>query len=154
MSDESNNQKKAVFGINRGSRIRDISDGTTHTMMVGEYLRGQSDYRGCYWDVHPGGSSLFTRTTPNSSVPDILVEDKYWCEPQHNLPTMNLPCIKSTGGSSFRGDTTATARSRHPGVVQVLMADASVQTVNDEIDLLLWRQLAAIADGSVIVGEF
>ncbi len=143
LADEENPLKKAVFGIGRGSRIRDISDGTTHTMMMSEYLRGREDYRGCYWDQHPGGSGLYTMNTPNSSVKDILLGDGLWC---FDEPLQNLPCENTT---DYR-DTTVTARSQHPGIVQVLMADASVQTVNDEISLTLWQQLAAIADGSVI----
>jgi prepilin-type processing-associated H-X9-DG protein len=42
-----------------------------------------------------------------------------------------------------------TARSFHPGGVQVAMVDGSGQSVNDDIDLLVWRALSTRAGGEV-----
>jgi prepilin-type N-terminal cleavage/methylation domain-containing protein len=46
-----------------------------------------------------------------------------------------------------------TARSHHPGVVNASLLDGSVQTINDEIDLAVWRALATRA-GDEVVGDY
>jgi prepilin-type processing-associated H-X9-DG protein len=45
------------------------------------------------------------------------------------------------------------ARSRHPGGVNVVMADGSVQFFSDEVDLRTWQALASI-DGNEVLGTF
>jgi hypothetical protein len=42
-----------------------------------------------------------------------------------------------------------TSRSYHPGSVQVAMMDGSGQTINDNIDMLVWRSMATRAGGEV-----
>jgi len=41
-------------------------------------------------------------------------------------------------------------RSRHPGGVNVCMADGSVHFVQDTIDLTLWQDLISIDGGEVV----
>ena len=153
VGDEGNSLKRAAFGINRGAKIRDIVDGTSNTMVMAEYLRGTpTDLRGDFWTFQAGGACLFTRVTPNSSAPDVLVPNREWCNgPEHDLPNKNLPCIQSN--TSNWGDTTAASRSRHPGGVHTLLADGSVQFVSESVDLLIWRGLATIGGGEIL-GEF
>ncbi|WP_315853045.1 H-X9-DG-CTERM domain-containing protein [Gimesia fumaroli] len=43
--------------------------------------------------------------------------------------------------------------SRHTGGVQVILGDASVRFISENINLQLWRNLVWINDGEVI-GEF
>ena len=43
-----------------------------------------------------------------------------------------------------------TARSHHPGVVNVAMMDGSVRAVVDGIDLTVWRALSTRSGGEVI----
>ncbi len=141
----------AAFGLNRGSRIRDIVDGTSHTMLMSEYLTGvestPADVRGFFMTCQAGGSLLFTKTTPNSSAPDVLVGWGYnWCRTGMNRPDLNLPCAP---GFSPPITNTATARSRHPGGVHVLSADGSVRFVGDTIGIDIWRAMVTIDGGEV-----
>jgi hypothetical protein len=46
------------------------------------------------------------------------------------------------------------ARSRHPGGVHVLLADATVRFVGNDIALRTWQALASIQGGEVIPGDF
>jgi hypothetical protein len=46
-----------------------------------------------------------------------------------------------------------TARSLHPGGVQLLTGDGAVHFVSESIDLATWRALSTINRGEV-VGEF
>jgi len=56
-------ERLAAFGFNRGARFREILDGTSHTMLMSEYLTGvQSppDLRGYFFTAQAGGTMLFT----------------------------------------------------------------------------------------------
>ena len=142
--------QRAVFAFNRVVRLNDIQDGTSNTMAMGEYLTGvpQDEYswdvRGLHWIDLPGFSQLYTRSTPNSSSPDLFYLKRY-C---HNRPSLNLPCAFAP-----LAETTAASRSRHPGGVNVVMADGSVRFINQTIDLKTWQALGSIASGEV-VGDF
>jgi prepilin-type N-terminal cleavage/methylation domain-containing protein/prepilin-type processing-associated H-X9-DG protein len=138
--------KQAAFGFNYGARLNDITDGTSNTMVFGEYLTGLPqdeapfDFRGVPWIDFPGCSQLYTQSTPNSSSPDLFHPGKY-C---YNAPELNLPCAASSGDQ-----TTATARSRHPGGVNVLLADGSTRFISQAINLETWQALGSIASGEV-----
>ncbi len=149
--------QRGAFGINFGARLKDISDGTSHTMIFGEYLRSTGlivsgsgpEQRGMLWQSdEPGGGSLFTASTPNSSTPDVFYP-VWWCPTQLTLQAMllqNQPCVT---GSSAGVDHTATVRSRHPGGVLVTLGDGSVQFVDQSIDLATWQTLCTISGGEV-----
>ena len=139
----------AAFGLNRGSSFRNIRDGTTNTMVMAEYLTGiPEDVRGYFWTCQAGGGMLFTKLTPNSSAADVLVGwDDNWCPEGHDRPELNLPCRKGLFPPS---NGTAGARSRHPGGVHVLLADASVQFVNESIDIVVWKGMATIDGGEAL----
>jgi prepilin-type processing-associated H-X9-DG protein len=151
----------ASFGLNWGARIRDVTDGTSNTMMMGEYLTGtHDDYRGFIWSDKTGGSQLWTELTPNSRLPDRLspttppppLATKPWCK---NAPELNLPCVNgvSEAGGLANLDHTAASRSRHEGGVHILLADGSVRFTSENVDLRVWRGLATI-QGAEISGEF
>jgi prepilin-type processing-associated H-X9-DG protein/prepilin-type N-terminal cleavage/methylation domain-containing protein len=140
--------KRAVFGVNYGARLGDIQDGTSNTMALGEYLTGlpkdeaPNDARGHHWlDIQ---SQLYTQSAPNSSTPDLIFPD-IRC---YNRPELNLPCAASP-----LDQVTATSRSRHPGGVNILMADGSVRFVEETIKLATWQALGTIASGEVL-GDF
>jgi prepilin-type N-terminal cleavage/methylation domain-containing protein/prepilin-type processing-associated H-X9-DG protein len=142
--------QQTAMGYNFGARIGDITDGTSNTMVMGEYLRSTGDsmdQRGMIWQSdEPGGGHIYANLSPNSGV-DIFYPS-WWCI---NAPQRNLPC---TTGSTGGNDHTATARSLHSGGVNVVLADGSVRFVSNSVDLIgAWRPLATIAGGEV-VGNF
>lgn len=141
--------RRSAFGFNFGARIGEILDGTSCTMVFGEYLTGvpeggaQEDFRGAVWIDIPGLSQIYTRSTPNSTSPDVF----FPAGRCFNRPELNLPCTIAS-----KEESTAAARSRHPGGVHVLMGDGSVQFVNESISLAVWRALGTIAGGEVASG--
>ena len=138
-----------VFGINRGAKIRDITDGTSHTLMMVEYLTGtERDNRGWFWTTQASASIIFAWSTPNSSSPDILCGAT--CGPNSNLPEMNLPCFFNGHTASDFYQRTATSRSQHPGGVNVVLCDGSVHFINDGIYRDQWRAMGTINGGEVI----
>jgi prepilin-type N-terminal cleavage/methylation domain-containing protein/prepilin-type processing-associated H-X9-DG protein len=135
---------KACFGFNYGARISEFQRGTSNSMIVGEYLTGLPkveapyDIRGILWYPFPGCSQIYTQSAPNSSTPDLIFPGDPYC---YNRPDRNLPCAPAPDDQAA-----ATARSRHPGGVQVLLGDGSVHFIEQTIDLLVWQQMGAIAN--------
>jgi prepilin-type N-terminal cleavage/methylation domain-containing protein len=141
---------RAAFGMNYGARWGDFRDGTSNSVVMAEYVRGitsgpqaQRDFRGGVWFDQPGYSQLFTRNTPNSSVPDQIYGG--YC---NHLPELNRPCTDSDNN----GSDTASSRSMHPGGVGVVRGDGSVHFLTDNVDLTVWRALGSIQGGEVLAG--
>ena len=52
---------RTIFGVNRTTRFRDITDGTTKTIAMVEYLTGTpGDLRGWFWTAQAGAALVFT----------------------------------------------------------------------------------------------
>ena len=120
-------------------------------MIIGEYLKGISgdnnEYRGVHWYDHVGTSQIFTATGPNSTDRDFLYP--LWCTGKLNLPRLNLPCRPGRPAPAVK-TIMAASRSRHPGGVQVGMADGSARFVPDSIDLTVWQAMGSIKGGEVV----
>jgi len=67
----------------------------------------------------------------------------------HHISTPNRPSCNH-GRDDFRGRAVVTASSRHPGGVNLLLADGSARFVRDAIDPRAWQALGTLAGGEVI----
>lgn len=133
-----------AFGINFGAKLQQISDGTSNTMIMGEYLRSRgasNDQRGLHWGDQPGYGHIYATSNPNTSTPDIIYQG--WCDHQ---PSLNMPCISGNSGP----DNTAASRSRHAGGVNALLGDGSVRFIGNGISNTTWRAAVTIAGGEAI----
>jgi len=147
----------AAFAVGKSVRFRDMSDGTSNTLMLGEYLTGlpdteaPDDQRGQFWNEDAASSWVFTYTTPNSSVLDQIwytsgmTPLSVLSRPELNLPYAN-PVYQAN--NEFNA-----ARSRHIGGVFVVLGDGSVRFVSDTISLATWQALGGINEG-VPVGAY
>ena len=113
-------------------------------MLTSEVLVGQGfDLRGFSWWF--GGSSFKLYLVPNSTFPDVL-QDQGYC----NYPFQsNPPCV---GATSILAVTTA-ARSRHPGGVNMGMADGSVRFLKNSINLSIWRAISTTQGNEVVSSD-
>ena len=106
-------------------RIAQIEDGTTHTAMISEIILSPDtdshDIRGRYYNPAHGGVIFSTRITPNTLVPDRF----NWCGKN---PVPRAPCTWSDSNMFV------SARSYHPGGVNMGMADGSVRFVPNGVD--------------------
>jgi prepilin-type N-terminal cleavage/methylation domain-containing protein/prepilin-type processing-associated H-X9-DG protein len=143
-------QSPGMFGEIGGSRsnplktrITSITDGTSNTLMMSEYLKAWShddnDWRGDMYN-DDGTNHFMTLTTPNSTVADVV----NWAI-QTSDPLMPV----STNGAQFNA-----ARSHHTGGVNVCMADGSVHFVSDGISLATWAAMGTMAGGDIIGSDF
>lgn len=140
--------KLGAFGPNRYTKVRDVSDGLSHTMFMGEVLKAiddgiEWDYRGAFFNTDRGAAQFMTLYTPNSGIDNAVCDGVNPNEPS--------PCVPA--GWDFNVPVYMSARSRHPGGVNVLFGDGSVHFVTDEIDIDLWRAQSSMADGEVIGGD-
>ena len=128
--------------IGQASRMRDCTDGTSNTLMVGEdsgtiatvdcrknLSGGWSGHRGPFTgggSGYGGGGVVTTRYSPNPSTRPAF-----------------------TGAGFNNGPLT----SMHEGGVHGLLADGGVRFVSENIDISMLLRLCAYADGQVL-GEF
>ena len=133
--------------------FKTILDGTSSTLMLSEAVQGatplrggQIDLRGFIWWGNASGFS--THLPPNSAQPDVY-QEVVWCDYLGTIPS-NPPCI---GPHTQSQPMTNAARSRHPGGVYVAMCDGSVDFVDDNVSLRLWRALSTSRGEEVISGD-
>lgn len=116
------------------SRFRDITDGLSNTMMMGEIRQGVSgtDLRGLtIWGL---ACCMSGNVPPNSPVGDRVIT----CS-----NTTDLPCSSATTGNQAR----LALRSRHTGGGHALLCDGSVKFVSNNVDTVLFRALSTMAGG-------
>ncbi len=137
------NQGNGMFFGNTELRFAAVTDGLSNTAMVSETKvvpAGYSghDMRGRYWNSHGGGIFFSTLNSPNTTIGDRF--DYGLCQDQ---PQQGLPCAPS-------GDSINSARSEHPGGVQVAYADCSVHFIPETVDIAVWRNLGQRDDGNAV----
>ncbi|WP_254511301.1 DUF1559 domain-containing protein [Anatilimnocola floriformis] len=134
-----------AFFINSWLGMKDITDGTSNTVMVSEIRCPKSTTDGRGIMHYPEGPLFHHNRTPNSLAPDEIRQA--WC-----VSTREAPCIGAyTAYNNIRD--IRTARSNHPGGVNAMLADGSVRFVRESIQLSIWQAVSS-PDGGEIIGEF
>jgi prepilin-type N-terminal cleavage/methylation domain-containing protein/prepilin-type processing-associated H-X9-DG protein len=127
---------------NLTTKFKQISDGLSKTMLISETVQGkEGDLRGLTWWGWAAGFE--TMVGPNASDSDLLQQSGY-CK---NNISNNPPCGTAIGAKFWNG-----ARSRHKGGTNVVMCDASVQFVVDDVDLTVWRAASTTKGAEVYSG--
>lgn len=130
--------------LGRAHSFASLVDGTSNTLLIAEIRQGQvaSDLRGLTWyGPHTGFTAHYA---PNSTSPDLLAGG--FCQNPASSK-LGMPCADGGGKHLF------SARSRHPGGVQVGLGDGSVRFIAQTVDLNTWRALAGMQDG-LVLGSF
>jgi prepilin-type processing-associated H-X9-DG protein len=128
----------------RYTRIGEISDGTSNTLLISEMIMPRddaNDHRGDFLNDDFACTYFATLNTPNSTVADVITSGR--C-PTPNPPQM--PCVAGTNRHK-------TVRSRHPSGVNVSLCDGSVRFVSNNINLATWQSLGTMNGGDP-VGDF
>ena len=131
------------LAMGKGSRMNQIEDGSSKTLMLSEVV-GYDDSRDGRggWILNAMGSSIFTtRTGPNSPEEDVIP----MCA--KGVPDTNpLKCVENRRN----GRVWAAARSQHGGGVNVAFCDSSMRFITDGIDLSVWRAMSTRAGGEAV----
>lgn len=124
------------YASSPGMRLADITDGTSSTLMVGEFNYAMEDH---LWTAGPYGTCA-------AKAGQIRWGSARWGVPYPGV------AIGNTSGS-FNVSTNAnytSFKSDHPGGAQFLMCDGAVKFVNEYIDEDLLDALATRAGGEEI----
>jgi prepilin-type N-terminal cleavage/methylation domain-containing protein/prepilin-type processing-associated H-X9-DG protein len=138
---------------NRSIRLRDIRDGVSKTILVGECSDYLFDKNGTAQRVDGGFNygwltgTIMTGTPPNYTT--SIAPRPY------NLTTLryapNSPGYERPGVQSPHGVNNPLL-SAHPGGVHVLLLDGSVQFLRDDISVSTLKSLATRDDGAILDG--
>jgi prepilin-type N-terminal cleavage/methylation domain-containing protein len=125
----------------RQTSFKDFIDGTSHTMLMSEVIMAtpddQFDIRGDMLNDDTPCTMFQTINTPNIGT-DVSVF-------QPSTPNSENPPYTNVGAEYMY----KSARSRHPGGVNVIMADCSMTFVSDEIALSVWRAMGTMNGAEV-----
>jgi prepilin-type N-terminal cleavage/methylation domain-containing protein/prepilin-type processing-associated H-X9-DG protein len=141
------NGSYGVFGF------RDITDGTSNTMLAAEVIQGQGsnaqpDLRG--YTMWSQAAAFETILAPNSTFPDNLYTTGFCNYPFANNP----PCTNGTYTNSTPQTTlTFGSRSRHPGGVNSVFGDGSVKFIKNSINIATWRALSTTKGGEIVSSD-
>ena len=141
--------------LSLGAMFRDISDGTSHTIMISEGLvadasEGWGGPMGATLYGNMGGGLFSAALTPNASAADGPLGP---CPSDNGNTGYDAPCYsigRNEWGKPSGEKAHAAARSKHPGGVNAAMADGSVSFVNNDIDFLVWRRMGTRAGGEPV----
>jgi len=125
---------EGIFGYNRHTRLTDITDGTTNTMLFVEYSNSWVDF-----GTTPP-NSLLTGNCAGSWVGGFIYT--YWALVDATDAT-TYPTMPRGKSPWFRPS------SPHTGIVNVCMGDGSVRGLRTSIDYNVWVVLGGKADGVV-----
>lgn len=159
---------RGIMGVNTAVSMRNITDGTSQTILIGELRAGvvEIDTRGTWALNGHGASSLWGHGTDNGNGPNSCLpggDGLFECRKIQSafggadaLINECMPCDTVAG----QGAT----RSLHAGGVHVGFVDGSVHFISDFIDkgnqitnwaldpatFRTWQRLCASGDGQVI----
>jgi len=141
-----------AFYVNSTLTFADFRDGTSQTALVSEtrVVTENADQRGVMH--YPEGPFYHHNYTPNSLIPDQV---RTAACPGGGVNIPESPCVGAYSAWRPRA-VLMTARSYHPGGVNLLLGDASSRFVAETIDLALWQALCTpkALVNEVSVGSF
>ena len=137
------------FFRNSRTKMRDITDGTSNTVFLGEHSSKLSDKT--WVGVVPGAFTHPRFSTPENGPDAAATLTLVHAGPSGGeLDITGFPIIHPTNFPTYH---VGQMFSEHTGGGHICMGDGSVRFVSENIDLLVWSELASIGEGEVI-GEF
>lgn len=137
------------FFRNSRTRMRDVTDGLTNTIFLGEHSSKLSDKT--WVGIVPGAY-----THPRLDTPENLADTAAALLLAHGGPAggeldiTGFPIIHPVNYPALHVDQMF---SEHPGGGNVCLGDGSVRFISASVDLITWAKLCSIAENEV-VGEF
>ena len=167
-----------VFMRLAGTRLEDILDGTSKTVMASELLHG--GHGALDPDTHRDFTNNFSIPTTNFPSASEVEAAGVACDataqswrsntggrkwmmgiPGNSAFNTVAPpnwahyncCTGGGYGEACDRNGIVPARSRHGGIVMCISADGSTHSIQDNIDVVTWQRLGAAADGNTVAFE-
>ncbi len=117
--------------------MADVSDGTSNTIMVGEYLNACTDHTAGWWNFNGGGNAHSSTSVPMNTMTTCVDSQQQAIDLRYPQPQ----CFAKNNWNLSWG-----FRSEHPTGAQFLFADGSVQFIPDNIDYFTYQYLGGRRD--------
>jgi prepilin-type N-terminal cleavage/methylation domain-containing protein/prepilin-type processing-associated H-X9-DG protein len=135
-----------IFYVQSKTKLTDIKDGTSNTLMLSEICVSPdvtaNDLRGRYNNSWEGNNWFTTANPPNTSVSDT---QNYQGQSIAHAP------LQSVGSGS--GAQALYARSYHTNLVNAALADGSVRSISNGVDVTVYRALGS-RNGQEVPGNY
>ncbi|MEW4565418.1 DUF1559 domain-containing protein [Bremerella sp. JC770] len=155
-------EPNGLFWRGNDTAFRDITDGTSHTILMAETLFGGRDQVSTTVLTDPqrqmkriSGGAPGSKTAEDIDAATASgytgVRASSWIRTTGYNITINgfySPNSRSPD-ASHHGNVVASSRSNHPGGTQIVLADGSVRFVPETLDLSTWRALFSRGGGEV-----
>jgi prepilin-type processing-associated H-X9-DG protein len=146
-----------VFGNDGSAGIKDITDGTSSTIAIGEsrQTKGSANY-GPFWGSG-SHTSVFGMGLPYGYGSPTDASAPCW-KPNYSYYT-DINCLNASG-VSLTSSTVVSLQyawgfgSRHSGTTNFVFCDGSVHSISDSIATATWAALVTPNAGEVVVGDY
>jgi prepilin-type N-terminal cleavage/methylation domain-containing protein len=173
-------ESNGVFTTNKAITIKQITDGTSHTAIYAEMLKGDGDRAisevpGDWFKI--GGTNqnaetvyqkcLAVNTAASLHGAQYPCSGRNWVHGDygttrynHVMPPNKQSCSQDQTGGNLTAiqvnehGTATTASSRHSGGLNIACADGSTHFVSDDIDRLVWSALGSRNGDEVVANAF
>lgn len=136
------------FYRNSNTRFRDISDGTTNTIFLGEHSSKLSEKT--WVGVVPGAFTHPQFSSPENGPDAAATLTLIHAGPSAGeLDITGFPIIHSVNFPTYH---VGQMFSEHTGGGQIMMGDGSVRFVSENISLITWAELSSISEGELVGG--
>ena len=156
------------FGVGKGRRFRDITDGSSNSVMFSEVIANHTpdgrtssshpggmnrDVRGAFLTPMMGGNSFTGFFPPSSPGTDVTTGCPLPTDPAALPATNPMFCTQNRDVSATGGLWQVAARSYHGSGVNASYADGSLRFIANNIDRTAWQNLCTAGGGEVVTAE-
>jgi prepilin-type N-terminal cleavage/methylation domain-containing protein/prepilin-type processing-associated H-X9-DG protein len=128
------------------AKFRDITDGDSQVIMVGEQLPHKGDHSRSGWFYF---NSNWTATTSPINYPIVGIGDPGFAWYNQSAPLNPFSCTHFANWMTSEG-----FKSQHKGGAQFVFVDGSVQFLAEHIDYITYQRLGDRRDGQPIPDEW
>ena len=159
-------QNNGIFVTNRAIRLKQITDGTSHTAMYSEALRGDGDnlraeVPGDWFRIAATQdvNKIYTDCTAITNFSAYINSNQFSCRGRnwvhgdyttsrynHVMPPNTQGCVPTSSVNAIpvnEDGTATTASSAHNGGVNAVFADGGGHFVQSDVDILVWRAMGS-----------